>query len=72
MKTIKDITVKVTYTVGFSDVEVPDKVYNDLIKQFDENAFGEVPEDSIAFEWISDNIRENDAMEWEYEIEDLE
>ena len=25
-----------------------------------------------ASEWLSDNIREADAMDWEYEIEDFE
>lgn len=30
MKKIKDLTIKVTYRVGLSDVEVPDKVYDEL------------------------------------------
>ena len=40
MKTIKDLTVKVTYTVGLSDVEVNEKVYdalNDLAKRASRN-----------------------------------
>ena len=29
-------------------------------------------EDSAeTYEWLSDNIREADAMDWEYEIEDF-
>lgn len=28
MKTIKDLTIKVTYRVGLGNVEVPDEVYN--------------------------------------------
>ena len=32
MKKIKDLTIKVTYRVGLSDVEVPDKVYDELAK----------------------------------------
>ena len=30
MKTIKDLTVKVTYSVGLSDVEVPEEVAKQL------------------------------------------
>lgn len=30
MKTIKDLTIKVTYRVGLGDVEVSDEVYNAL------------------------------------------
>lgn len=33
----------------------------------------ESDEDSAkASEWLSDNIREADAMDWEYDIEDFE
>lgn len=77
MKKIKDLTIKVTYRVGLSDVEVPDKVYDELAKAYDEGGDvpmpGESDKDSVeASEWLSDNIREADAMDWEYEIEDFE
>ncbi len=52
MKTIKNLTVTVTYTVGLEDIEVP--------------------EDSIAAEWLANNIVEKDAVNWSYEIDDLE
>lgn len=32
MKIIKDLSVTVTYTVGLGDVEVPDKVFEQLDK----------------------------------------
>jgi len=77
MKIIKNLTVKMTYRVGLGNVEVPDDVYDSLVKCYDEG--GDVPipnksdEDSAeASEWLSDNIREADAMDWEYEIEDFE
>ena len=60
MKNIKDLTIKVTYRVGLGNVEVPDEVYNELAKAYDEG--GDVPEwdDELenAKEWLSDNIRE--------------
>lgn len=74
MKNIKDLTIKVTYRVGLGNVEVTDEVYNELAKAYDEG--GDVPEwdDELenAKEWLSDNIREADAMEWEYEIDDFQ
>lgn len=81
MKTIEDLTVKVTYTVGLCNVEVPDNVYDALTQCYDEG--GEVPmpdechfcgnkELGCAAEWLSDNIKEADAMDWEFEITELE
>ena len=70
MKTIKNLTVTVTYTVGLEDIEVPEEVYDDLIENYDSGAW-EVPEDSIAAGWLADNIIEKDAMRWSYEIDDL-
>ena len=62
------------FRVGLGNVEVPDEVYNELAKAYDEG--GDVPEwdDELenAKEWLSDNIREADAMEWEYEIDDFQ
>lgn len=73
MKKIKDLTIKVTYRVGLSNIEVPDEVYNELAKAYDEG--GDVSEwdDELenANEWLLDNIRQNDAMGWEFEIEDF-
>lgn len=42
MKNIKHLTIKVTYRVGLGNVEVPDEVYNELAKAYDEG--GDVPE----------------------------
>lgn len=41
MKNIKDLTIKVTYRVGLSNIYVPDEVYNELAKAYDEG--GDVP-----------------------------
>ena len=72
MRTIKDLTVKVTYSVSLSDVEVSEKVAKQLeqmadygfsISDSEENKFPE------AFEWCCDNISEDDALYWEFEVE---
>lgn len=73
MKLVKDLTVKVTYTVGLGDIEMPEEVYNQIteaggkckdIKMHDL----EYPE---AAAWLSENIQESDCMEWEAEIVEL-
>lgn len=70
MKTINNLTVTVTYTVGIGNIKVPKEEYNDLIKHYDAG-LREVPEDSIAAKWLANNIKEKDAMDWSYEIDDL-
>lgn len=78
MKNIKGLIVKVTYRVGLGDVEVSDEIYEALGGCYDKG--GDVPEEhicatdeeSIASEWLNGNIKEADAMGWEYEIEDFE
>jgi Ran GTPase-activating protein (RanGAP) involved in mRNA processing and transport len=75
MKNIKDLTVKVTYVVGLGDLEMPIEVYDQLMEA-DENG------DDIdtmsgnrkyeeAAEWLSQNIRERDCMEWKAEVIEL-
>ena len=74
MKKIKDLTVTVTYTVGLHDVEVSEKVYDDLNALADK---GRVNCDLMnldeqvctGFEWLSDHIHESDACDWNYEID---
>lgn len=81
MKTIKDLTIKVTYIVGLSDVEVPNEVYNALSECYDrggdvpmpdECCINGQPELAEAAEWLTDNIQQNDAMDWKFEIKDFE
>lgn len=72
MRTIKNLYVKVTYTVGLEDVEVSDEVFEQLDKMADYGFSVEDCESSKypeAFDWLSDNIRERDAMDWAYEVE---
>lgn len=74
---IKDLYVKVTYYVGLSDVEVSDELYESLQHMAD---CGEISCDSAdsddqidtAIEWLRDNILEDDACNWEYEVTDID
>ncbi len=74
MKTIKDLTVKVTYTVGLSDVQVSDEVYEalDHLADLGETNCDHVDDDEYigtAFEWLINHIHESDACDWNYEVD---
>ena len=77
MKRIKDLTVTVTYTVSLSDIEVNEKVFDALNALADRgclhcNLVDRDEQAGTALEWLGDNINENDACDWEYEIEEME
>lgn len=78
MKTINDLRVKVTYEVGLGDIEVDDRTYEALLNSADnlqtlEWASVEKNEsDQTAFDWLTENIKEGDCCELEYEIIDFE
>ena len=74
MVTIKDLTVKVTYRVGLGKVEMPEKVHQQLLEASengDEIEMGGISKYPDAYEWLSDNIRERDCMDWTAEIEEV-
>lgn len=78
MKRIKDLTIRVNYRMGLSDLEVADDIYNGLIKMADKISVSADEVDmakdkdmQAAFEWLSYNINEDDSMSFEYEVEDL-
>lgn len=79
MKTIKDITVRMTFRAGLGDVTVSDSVFRGLDKIADKGEISDIEanmskdKDIIeAWEWLGSNIEIGDAFSWEYEIEDLE
>ena len=55
-----ELDVNVTYSVG-GTFEIPDE----LAEQLD---FGEVDCPSSLSDWLADHIREEDAMDWIYDI----
>lgn len=70
MKTIKSLTVKVTYHVQLSDIKVPENIYNELNENEEISSSDIKPLD--AMDWLSSHIKEDEAMEWTYEIDDIE
>jgi len=81
MKTIKDLTVQVTYTAGLGNVNVSNKVMRGINKIQDEY-HGKIDLDTdtsnddeditAAIDWLRSKINEEDAYEFEYEIIDCE
>ncbi|SHE57871.1 hypothetical protein [Dysgonomonas macrotermitis] len=78
MKTIKELTVKMTFRVGLENVEVSDVVFNGLNKIEEQGNFSDdkmnISKDQemlTAWDWLGRNIDSNDAMDTEYEIEDF-
>ncbi len=74
MVTVENLVVKVTYHVGLIDVEMPENVYEQLLKASYDNGgyIDAINRDyADAAEWIADNISEKDCMEWEAEVFDI-
>jgi len=69
MKKINDITVTVTYRAGYGGIEVSDKVYEQLMNNSEFSS--DDMENSEAFDWLSAHVREDDAMDWKIEVEDV-
>ena len=81
MRNIENLTVEVTYSVGFGGVKVSNRVMKGLEKIQDRyggkirDNVGTACQDkdiSEAFEWLSSNISEKDCYEWSYELIDCE
>ena len=74
MKTVKNLSVTVTYKVALGDVEMPEKVYAQIVDAAEkgreiEGTGGKHYSD--ASEWLSSNIKERDCFEWSTEIDEV-
>jgi hypothetical protein len=73
MKVVENLTVQVTYRVGLGGVDMPKKVYKQLVKaaKNGDSIDPSLMEYSDVGEWLVDNIKERDCMDWQAEIEDI-
>lgn len=70
---VKDLGVKVTYEVGFGDVEMPEDVYKQIVTAA-EDGYTIQANDMVypeASDWLCNNIRERDACDWESDITEI-
>lgn len=71
MKKIIDLSVTVTYTVQLSDVDVPDAIFEILENNSEFSDSDTDMSKSDTLEWLSENIKEGDALNWNYEVDDF-
>ena len=78
MKKIKSLTVAVTYEITLGNVEVSDKIFEQLGIVYEggnchsSTAYLPVSKIPDAFEWLTYSIKEKDAYNWNYEIINFE
>ena len=76
MKKIKNINIEVKYLVQLSDIEVPDDVYGELQKAYDDDSSVDEcypSEYANAFDWLRDNVTEDKSFGFpEYELCNLD
>jgi hypothetical protein len=70
---ITDLWVKVTYEVRLGDLEMPQEVFDEINEAIDkgrdiDTMLGIDNDYQNASEWLTDNIKEKDCMEWKVEI----
>lgn len=73
MKTVKDLSVTVTYKVGLGNVEMPENVYKQIVEAAEKGCAieGTDLKYSDAAEWLANNIKERDCFEWGTEIDEV-
>ena len=73
MKTVKNLSVTVTYKVGIGNVEMPDNVYEQLLKAAKNNdeidGVGNTYRE--ASDWLSNHVKEGDCFDWKTEINQI-
>lgn len=69
-KTIENLKVTVTYTVEYGDVEVSDEVYEQLTSNREFSSDDD--DNSEAMSWMSDNVHEEDAMDWKFVVDEID
>jgi hypothetical protein len=71
MKTVEDLVVRVTYQVQLHDVEMPQEVYDQIIKSSYKGGIIELNgfEFQDAADWLSNHINEGDSVYWRAEAD---
>jgi len=70
MKKIKELTVTASYTVTYYNVEVPDNVCEEMLNN--ETFTDDDINNQNAMEWLMNNVKEHEAHDWKYNVDDFE
>lgn len=72
---VEDLTIKVSYTVGLGNVQMPEEVYRQLLdaaENFKElDVTGGSRDHQEAAEWLVENIKEKDCCDWSAEVDEI-
>jgi hypothetical protein len=74
MKNVKKITVKVFYRVELGNIQMHEKAYKQIVqasKYGDDIEMRGMSKYPDAYEFIHNNIREKDCMDWSAEVEEI-
>lgn len=73
MRKVDNIRVKVEYLVELSDFEILEELYDELesLERMDMSSDALELGFPKVLDWLSENIKEKDAFEWSYEIEEI-
>ena len=71
---LKKLEVRVEYIVGLGDLEVPKAIGKELKEVFEKGntVNGDDLKYTKSLEWLNAKIDNNDAFEWNYEIEECD
>lgn len=74
MKKVDNIRVKVEYIVEKSDFEIPQELFDEIedLERIDMTSDALMLGFPNVLDWLSENIKEGDAFDWEYEIDEIE
>lgn len=73
MKKVDNIRVKVEYVVEISNFEIPEELFDEMedLERIDMTSDALMLGFPNVLDWLSENIKEKDAFEWSYEIEEI-
>lgn len=73
MQKVNTLRVEVKYVVELSDFEIPQELFEEMedLERIDMTSDALMLGFPNVLDWLSENIKEKDAFEWSYEIEEI-
>jgi len=71
-KTAKQLSLTITYKVGYGDVKMPKEIYEQLLKAYKNGGEIEMHKYPDVVCWMSSNVKEGDCFDWKAEIDNIE
>ena len=73
MQKVNTLRVEVKYVVEISNFEIPEELFDEMedLERIDMTSDALMLGFPNVLDWLSENIKEKDAFEWSYEIEEI-